>query len=297
MPDNSPDASPADAAFEAHRARLQSVAYRTLGSQADADDAVQEAWLRLNRADAASIDSLGAWLTTVVSRICLDRLRARTAHAQPTDPEVLSRADGSAENDTPDPLDEVLIADSVGAALTVVLDRLGPAERVAFVLHDVFGIPLDQVAGVIDKSPDATRQLASRARRRVQGGSPLTSVDLVVQREAVEAFLRAAKGGDFDGLVALLAPDVELRPDAAALRMGSLQPTAGAAEVGALLAGGAQSARVALVDGVAALVWAPTGDVRGVISFTVADGKIAALDVTGDADRIAAMDIVLIDDV
>jgi RNA polymerase sigma-70 factor (ECF subfamily) len=278
--------------FEADRAKLQAVAFRLLGSHAEAEDAVQEAWLRLERADADAVDNLGGWLTTVVSRICLDRLRARRAR-----PEQPVHADAP-----PDPVatesgpeQEAVLADSIGSALLVVLERLSPGERVAFVLHDVFAVPFEDVASVLDRSPDAARQLASRARRRVQGVHPASDVDLLRQRRLVEAFLAAAKGGDFDGLLAVLDPDVVLRPDPAALRMGSLRETRGAKAVATALAGGAQAARLALVDGVPALVWAPGSTTRGVIELRLAADRIVALDVTGDPARIAELEIVLLD--
>jgi RNA polymerase sigma-70 factor, ECF subfamily len=278
--------------FEADRARLQAVARRLLGSHAEAEDAVQEAWLRLERIDAEAVDNLGAWLTTVVSRVCLDRLRARRARPEqpvhdeaPTEPAATETG----------PEQEAVLADSIGSALLVVLERLSPGERVAFVLHDVFAVPFEDVASVLGRSPEAVRQLASRARRRVQGVHPASGVDLLRQRQLVEAFLAAARGGDFDGLLAVLDPDVVLRPDPAALRMGSLRETRGAREVATALAGGAQAARLALVNGVPALVWAPGGTTRGVIEFRVAGGRIVALDVTGDPARIGESEIVLLD--
>lgn len=278
--------------FEADRARLQAVAHRLLGSRAEAEDAVQEAWLRLERIDAEAVDNLGAWLTTVVSRVCLDRLRARRARREhPVEDEALP------ERPAPDagPEQEVVLANSIGSALLVVLERLSPGDRVAFVLHDVFAVPFEDVARVLDRSPDSARKLASRARRRVQGDRPASGVDLLRQRQLVEAFLAAARGGDVDGLLAVLDPDVALRPDAAAVRMGSLRETHGAAAVAAALAGGAQAARLALVDGVPALVWAPGGTTSGVIEFRVAFGRMVALDVTGDPARIGELEIVLLD--
>ena len=187
------------------------------------------------------------------------------------------------------------MAESVGAALLIVLDSLAPAERVAFVLHDVFAVPFDEIAAVVDRSPDAARQLASRARRRVQGTVPTGDLDLVRQRDVVDAFLRAARGGDFEALLRLLDPDVVLRPDAAAVRMGSLRETSGADAVAAALSGGARAAQLAIVDGVAALVWAPGGQTRGVIEFTLVDDRIVAINVTGDSERIRSLDIVTLD--
>ena len=278
--------------FEADRARLLAVARRLLGSELEAEDAVQEAWLRLERTDAEAVDNLSGWLTTVVSRVCLDRLRARRARPEQHVDDDASTAASATDTD---PEREAVLADSIGSALLVVLERLSPGERVAFVLHDVFAMPFEDVALVVDRSPEATRQLASRARRRVQGGQVSPDLDLLRRRQLVEAFLAAARGGDFNGLLAVLDPDVALRPDQAALRMGSLRETRGAAAVASALAGGAQTARLALVDGLPALVWAPGGTIRGVIEFRVADGRIVGLDVTGDAARIDELEIVLLD--
>jgi RNA polymerase sigma factor (sigma-70 family) len=283
-------------AFEANRPRLRGIATRMLGSQAEADDVVQDTWLRLTRSDAGRIDNLGGWLTTVTSRLCLDRLRARRSRREtPATDEAPATVASAASTD--DPEQQAMLADSVGAALLVVLDSLNPLERIAFVLHDVFGVPFDEVARVVERTPDAARQLASRARRRVQGARPEGGIDLVRQRSVVEAFLRAARDGDFDGLLRVLDPDVVLRPDAAAVSMGTLRETHGAAAVaGALAAGGARGARLATVDGVTGFVWAPAGDVRGVIRFTVVDDRIVAMDVTGDRELMASMEIVLLDD-
>ncbi len=214
------------ARFEASRPRLHALAYRMLGSHAEADDAVQETWLRLQRNDPATIENVGGLLTTVVGRVCLDRLRARRARPEdPVDDFVSSGVADAAPS--ADPLDEALLAESVGAALMVVLDRLGPAERVAFVLHDVFGVPFDDVAEILGRTPDSSRQLASRARRRLQGSvAGEIGFDLVRQRDVVDAFLRAARGGDLDALMQLLDPDVVLLPDSAAVSMGSLREIA-----------------------------------------------------------------------
>jgi RNA polymerase sigma-70 factor (ECF subfamily) len=282
------------ARFEESRPRLHALAYRMLGSHAEADDAVQETWLRLRRTVPAAIENVGGLLTTVVGRVCLDRLRARSA--RPEDPVDDIAANGAADVDpTSDPVDEALLAESVGTALMVVLDRLGPAERVAFVLHDVFGVPFDGVAEILGRTPDASRQLASRARRRLQGSTPDGRLDLARQRDVVDAFLRAARGGDLDALMQLLAPDVVMVPDAAAVAMGSLRETRGADAVAAALSGGARAAMRATVDGAAAWLWAPGGHVRGVVQFTVRDGQIVAIDVTGDAERIAELEIVALD--
>src|SRR5947207_1889008 len=247
--------------FEASRPRLHAVAYRMLGSHADADDAVQEAWLRLAGGDHDRIENAGGLLTTVVGRVCLDRLRARRSR-----PEEPIEASLAATVDD-DPADHSVLADSVGSALLVVLDLLGPAERLAFVLHDVFAVPFDEIGEILDRSPEAARQLASRARRRLQGSDPDTGVDVerARQREVVDAFLRAAHGGDFDALVRLLDPEVVLVPDAAAMRMGSLRETVGATAVATALSGGAKGARLAIIDGLAGFVWAPTGQMRRVV--------------------------------
>jgi RNA polymerase sigma-70 factor, ECF subfamily len=282
------------AEFEASRPRLHALAYRMLGSHAEADDAVQETWLRLRRNDPDEIQNVGGLLTTVVGRVCLDRLRSR--RARPEDPvDDLATGAAPAVSQDADPLDEALLAESVGTALMVVLDRLGPAERVAFVLHDVFGVPFDDVAEILGRTPDSSRQLASRARRRLQGSSPDGRLDLVRQRDVVDAFLRAARGGDFDALMQLLDPDVVLVPDSAAIAMGSLREMRGAEAVANALSGGARGASLAIVDGVAAFVWAPGGQIRGVVRFTLGDDRIVAIDVTGDADRIRELDIVTLD--
>jgi RNA polymerase sigma factor (sigma-70 family) len=281
------------ARFEESRPRLHALAYRMLGSHAEAEDAVQETWIRLRRTDPAGIENVGGLLTTVVGRVCLDRLRAR--RARPEDPVDGDGTSGTADGDAVDPVDEALLAESVGAALMVVLDRLGPAERVAFVLHDVFAVPFDEIAEILGRTSDSSRQLASRARRRLQGAAPTAGLDLVRQRDVVDAFLRAARGGDFDALVQLLDPDVVLRPDTAAVSMGSLRETHGAEAVATALSGGARGAALAIVDGMAAFVWAPGGAIRGVVQFTLRDDRIVAIDVTGDADRLAELDIVTID--
>jgi RNA polymerase sigma factor (sigma-70 family) len=280
--------------FESSRPRLRAVAVRMLGSHAEADDAVQDTWLRIGRSDTDAIDNLPGYLTTVIARVCLDRLRSRRARREDATGAGLSHdfADTTGLND---PADEAIMAESVGAALLIVLDSLAPAERVAFVLHDVFAIPFDEIAAIVGRSPDATRKLASRARRRLQGTAATADLDLVRQREIVEAFLRAARGGDFDALVRLLDPDVELRPDPAAERMGSLRHTRGAAAVATLLSGGAHAAQLAIMDGIAGLVWAPGGRTRGVIEFTIRDGKIVALEAIGDVEHIRALDIVTLD--
>ena len=275
--------------FQANRSRLEGMAYRMLGSRAEAEDAVQEAWLKVMRADRDAIENMSGWLTTVTGRVCLDRLRSR--RSRPEDAagnDVPEPEDSAVEND---PAEAALLAESVGAALLVVLDSLAPDERVAFVLHDVFAVPFDTIGEVVGRSPQAARQLASRGRRRVQGTSAVGSVDLVQHRALVEAFLRAAREGDFEALVRLLHPDVVFEPDQAALRMGSRPRTRGAEEVASALSGGARGARLVLADGLAALAWAPGGHIRSVIQFTVVDDRIAAISVTADTDRIAQLDV------
>ncbi len=281
--------------FEASRPRLRGVAYRMLGNHGEAEDAVQETWLRLARTDAAAIENLAGWMTTVVARICLDRLRARrTAGAHGTD--VPLADDVAVAPGSHDPEQQALIAESVGAALLVVLDSLGPAERVAFVLHDVFGVPFEEIGPIVGRSTDAARQLASRARRRVRDRTPRSPSDLTQHRDVVRAFLRAARDGDFDTLVRLLDPDVVMQPDAAAQRLGSLRELHGVDAVAGALSGGARSAHLAVVGGMTGLAWAPGGRVRGAVEIETVDGRIVALHVTGDADRIAELDVVMLDD-
>lgn len=279
--------------FQANRPRLEGIARRMLGSRAEAEDAVQETWLRVVRADSNGVENWAGWLTTVTARVCLDRLRARRAHPEePMGSDVPVLEDPSVDRD---PAQSAVLADSVGAALMVVLDSMAPEERVAFVLHDVFAVPFDTIGEILDRSPQAARQLASRARRRVQGTQPVATVDLVKHRTLVEAFLRATREGDFEALVRLLHPDVVLQPDEAALRMGSRPETRGAAEVASTLSGGARVARLIVADGVPALAWAPGGHVRSVIQFSVVDDRIAAITVTADADRIAELDVVMLE--
>jgi RNA polymerase sigma factor (sigma-70 family) len=276
--------------FAEHRARLQAIAYRMLGSPSEAEDAVQEAWLRASRADASAVENLAGWLTTVVARVCLNMLEARrsrpedSAGIQPPEPAPPGRAAG--------PEDELLLADSVGVALLVVLDTLAPAERLAFVLHDVFDVPFGEIAGILGRTPAAARQLASRARRRVQGASAAPELDLPRRQRVVAAFLAASRGGDFRALLALLAPEAVLRADPAAVRMGAPAETRGAAAVARVFAGRAQAARPALVDGIPAAIWAPGGRPRVVFAFTISGGKITGIGLTADPDRLGGLDIV-----
>jgi RNA polymerase sigma-70 factor (ECF subfamily) len=284
--------------FEANRPRLRPLAYRILGSYEEADDAVQDTWLRVVRADVAEVGNFGGWFTTVTARICLDRLRAR--RARPETPTGLQADTPHRLGGGANPEHEVLVAASLESALVVVLDRLAPVERVAFVLHDVFAVPFDAIAQIVDRNPAATRQLASRARRRVQGASPTGDSDVLVSPRIVEAFFAAARKGDFDGLLAVLDPDVVLRPDADALRMGAAAEARGAHAVGRQMSGGAQAARLALVgdgdgDGVG-LAFAPEGHIRGAIAFVIAGGRIVGISLIGNAGYLQQLDVTLLDD-
>jgi RNA polymerase sigma-70 factor (ECF subfamily) len=281
--------------FETHRTHLRAVAYRVLGSPSDAEDAVQESWLRLSRSDTSGVENLRGWLTTVVARVCLDMLRSRKSRREePLDAHVpganLSREEGI------DPEHEALLADSVGLALLVVLAALAPAERVAFVLHDMFDVPFDEIAPIVGRSPTAARQLASRARRRVRGAATVPDADLTRQREIVDAFLAASRGGDFDALLAVLAPDVVLRADSAAVQMGASSEVRGAPAVANTFKGRALAAQPALVNGAAGIVWAPGGQPRVVFGFTITRGKIVAIDMLADPTRLGQIDLVLLDD-
>lgn len=274
--------------FEANRARLRAVAYRMLGSAAEADDAVQEAWLRLSRSDTSAVANLGGWLTTVVARICLDTLRSRKSRREepmgPHVPEPAVSADATEG--------ETLLADSVGLALLVVLDRLTPAERVAFVLHDMFDLPFDEIAPIVGRTPTATRQLASRARRRVQGAPVASEADLARQREVVDAFLTASRNGDFEALLAVLDPDVVFRSDAIAVRMGGQAEIRGAAAVANAFKGRAQAAKPALVNGTVGLAVAFGGQLRIVVSLTFANDKIAGIEAIADPEHLGRLDLV-----
>ncbi len=273
--------------FEENRRHLRAVAYRLLGSEGDADDAVQEAWLRLSRSDTSGVDNLGGWLTTVVARVSLDMLRAR--RARPQEPLVENMNGPGGE----DPEEQAVLADSVGLALQVVLDRLPPAERVAFVLHDVFAVPFEEIAPVVGRSPVAARQMASRARRRVQGEATVPEADPGRRRAVVAAFLAAAHGGDFGALLAILDPDLVIRADAAAVRLGAAPEIRGAQEAVDRFAGRAKGAQAVIADGVPSAAWVVRGRALVVFSFTIAAGRIAAIELIGDPERIARMDIVL----
>ena len=276
--------------FQENRSHLEAVAFRMLGSLSEADDAVQETWLRLSRSDTSGVDNLTGWLTTVISRVCLDMLRSRAARREDLGTELPEMPAPSASGGGPE--DEALLADSVGVALLVVLGTLNPAERVAFVLHDMFGVPFDEVAGIVGRTPAAARQLASRARRRVQGAETVADSDHSRRRAIVEAFLAASRHGDFEALLTLLDPEVVLRADDAVVRMGGgSAEVVGAAAVAATFSGRARAARAALLDGVPGAVWAHGGATRVVFGFTIADGKITGIDMIADPERISELTI------
>jgi RNA polymerase sigma-70 factor (ECF subfamily) len=275
--------------FEADRARLRAVAHRILGSSAEADDAVQEAWFRLNRTGGEEVDNLPGWLTTVVARVCLDMLRARKSRREePIGPHVPESVTGSAEDDS-------MMADSIGVALLVVLNKLSPAERVAFVLHDMFDLPFDSIAPNINRSTEATRQLASRARRRVQGTTEAAPADRHRQNEIVGAFLAASREGNFEALLTVLDPDVVFRPDQAAASMGGVGEVRGASAVANLFKGRAQAARPALADGAPAVAVIFQGQVRIVLALTFIDGRIAGIEAIADRARLGGLAVTLLD--
>jgi RNA polymerase sigma factor (sigma-70 family) len=283
--------------FEAQRPHLRAVAYRMLGSLSEAEDAVQDAWLRLSRSDRSDVENLRAWLTTVVARVALNMLRSRRLRSeQPLDMRVpdpiIDPADGT------DPEHEALLADSVGLALLIVLETLTPAERLAFVLHDMFAVPFDEIAPIVDRSPDATRQLASRARRRVRGVDPVPDVDLRAQWEVVDAFIAAARGGDFDALVAVLDPDVVLRSDGGRAA-GLSQHVVGAEAVAGQAMMWARvdlTRRRALVNGAAGMVMYLADEPFAICAVTVKNGRLAELDFLADPERIAQLDLTMLDD-
>jgi RNA polymerase sigma-70 factor (ECF subfamily) len=302
--------------FEENRPRLRAVAYRMLGSFTDADDAVQEAWLRLSRAGGSGVDNLGAWLTTVVGRVCLDMLRSRASRREePLDVRrVESSPPGPADTD---PEQETLLADSVGVALLVVLGTLAPVERLAFVLHDLFGVSFEEIAPIVGRSPAAARQLASRARRRVRGGTAIPGAaipgaaipgaaipgaapaappaDRSRQREIVEAFLAAARGGEFATLLTLLDPDVVMRADAAGVRMGATGEVRGSAAVAGFFSGRAQGARPALLDGAVGAVVMAGGRARIALHLTITGGRITGIDTVAEPERLRELDVVVLD--
>ncbi|MEU6488061.1 RNA polymerase sigma factor SigJ [Streptomyces sp. NPDC046887] len=290
---------PTTARFEQQRARLRSVAYRMLGSTSEAEDAVQEAWLRLNRTDSREVENLDAWLTTVVARISLNMLRSRRARREEPDDAVrvpdpvVGPVDPAAG-----PEQQAELADSVGLALLVVLDTLSPAERLAFVLHDMFAVPFEEIAPMVERTPAAARQLASRARRRVRGQAPVPDPDLARQRSVVDAFFAAARDGDFDGLVAVLHPEVVLRSDGGAARTRHTTVLTGAETVASqALTFGKLSpfVRPALVNGAAGVVVAAGGRPMSVMGFTVVDGLVVAIDVVADPERLTGLDPAVLD--
>jgi RNA polymerase sigma factor (sigma-70 family) len=285
------------ARFEEQRGRLRSVAYRMLGSLEDADDAVQNAWLRLSRADSTDVDNLAALLTTVVARECLNILRARRTRREEALTDAMV-APLSASLDNSDPEAEALFADSVGPALMFVLDTLAPAERLAFVLHDVFAVPFDQIASIVERSPTAARQLASRARKRVQGASPPQPSDLTRQRQVVDAFLAALREGDFQGLLAVLDPDVLLRDDRAVLRVGTPTLMRGPEQIAAhalSFSSGARFAQPALVNGAVGVALIAQGRIGGALGFTFRDQRIVTIDVISDPRVLSEVNLVLDD--
>ncbi len=285
------------ARFEEHRTRLRAVGYRMLGSLSEADDAVQEAWVRLSRSQAGDIENLAGWLTTVVARVCLSILQSRNARREESlahvpDP-IVSVGPGS------DPEQAALLADSVGLALQVVLDTLNPAERLAFVLHDIFGVSFEEIAPIVDRTPTAARQLASRARRRVQGQAPAPDPDRDRQREVVAAFLAASREGNFEALLEVLAPDVVLRADSGALPPPATQVVRGARAVARLAAAFSQIARYsrpALVNGTPGLLTTtPQGDPQSVMGFTITGGRIVQIDILADRERLATLDLLMLE--
>ena len=281
--------------FDAERPHLRAVAYRMLGSLTEAEDAVQESWLHLSRSDTSGVENLGGWLTTVVARVCLDMLRSRKSRreeplgADVPEP-IMSREDGI------DPEHEALLADSVGLALLVVLDTLNPAERLAFVLHDLFAVPYVVIAPIVGRSPTTARRLASSARRRVRGAATVPDADLTRQREVVDAFLAASREGSFDALLAVLDPDVVLRADRAAVSAGASREVRGAPAVAKQFSGRARSAQPALVNGAVGAVWAPRGRPRVVFGFTITRGKIVAIDILADPTRLRQLDLAVLND-
>jgi RNA polymerase sigma-70 factor (ECF subfamily) len=287
--------------FEEHRSHLRAVAYRMLGSLSEADDALQEAWLRVSRADTSGVENLAGWLTTVVARVCLNLLRTRERQREESldvhvDALVADAVVGPA--DGRDPEEEAVLADSVGVALLVVLDTLAPAERLSFVLHDMFAVPFDEIGPMLERSPAAVRQLASRARRRVKGASPLPEADLARRHRVVDAFLAATRGGNFDALVALLHPDVVLRADKAVIPTPEPVVVRGAHTVakGAMAATGrAAFTGVALIDGTAGLAMAPRGRLSVVLAFTIADGLVTEIDVIAEPERLGGLEIAVLD--
>jgi RNA polymerase sigma factor (sigma-70 family) len=276
--------------FEANRARLRAVAYRMLGSRSEVDDAVQEAWLRLSRSDAGDIENFSGWLTTVVARVCLDMLRSRKSRREePLGPQVPEPVA------SPEHEQEAELADSVGTALLVVLETLTPAERLAFVLHDMFAVPFEEIAPIVGRTPAASRQLASRARRRVQGAAPAApDADVTRQRKVVDAFLAASRGGDFEALLAVLDPDVVFRADHVAVRMGGLPEIRGAAAVAETFKGRAQAAKPALIDGAVGLAVIIGGQLRIALNLTITGDRIVGIEAVADPERLGRFDLTVL---
>jgi RNA polymerase sigma-70 factor (ECF subfamily) len=281
--------------FEEHRAHLKAVAYRMLGSMSDAEDAVQESWIRLSRTDSAALENLGGWLTTVVARVSLDMLRSRTSRREDPVAEVLTTSSAAGASGT-QPEEAAMIADSLGPAMLVVLETLSPAERISFVLHDMFAVPFDEIAPIVGRSPAATRQLASRARHRVQGVDPAGAVDHTRARRTVDAFLSASRNGDFGALLALLDPDVVLSADADAVRVGATDLVRGSRAVAETFSGRARTAQLALINGQPGAVWAAGGKPRVVFSFTVDDDKITGIELIANSTTLDELDLILLDD-
>lgn len=280
--------------FEAHRPHLRAVAYRMLGSASEADDAVQEAWIRLNRSDSSAVENLGGWLTTVVARVSLDMLRARRSRPEEPASAELSDHDVSPATGS-EPENELVLADSVGSALLIVLDTLSPAERLAFVLHDTFAVSFDEIGAILGRSPNAAKQVAHRARQKVRGSDPASDVDPVRQRKVVDAFLAASRDGDFDALVALLHPEVMLEADAVAVRMGSDERVSGAPAVAAVFSGRAQGAQPALIDGAVGIAWAVDGRPRVAWELGIDDGAIVHIEMIASPETLDVLDLTLLD--
>jgi RNA polymerase sigma-70 factor (ECF subfamily) len=281
--------------FEAERPHLRAVAYRMLGDLTEADDAVQESWLRLSRSDTSGVENLGGWLTTVVARIGLDMLRSRNSRREESLEASVPEPITSRESGI-DPEQEALLADSVGLALLVVLDTLNPAERLAFVLHDIFAVPFDEIAPIVERSETATRQLASRARRQVRGTATVKDADLTYQREVVDAFLAASREGSFDALLAVLDPDVVFRHDRITAPAGASREVRGALAVARQFSGRAQGARPALVNGSVGIVVARRGRLFLVLSLTIRHGKIVEIDAVADPTRLHQLRLSVLDD-
>jgi RNA polymerase sigma factor (sigma-70 family) len=280
--------------FEQQRPRLRAVAYRMLGSVSEADDAIQDTWLRVSRADTADVDNLGAWLTTVLARVCLNALRSRAQRKEdPLDfvmPDPILDRDGGGN-----PEHQAVLADGVGIALLVVLETLSPAERLAFVLHDLFGVPFDEIGGMIERSPDAARQLASRARRRVRGRAPLPDPDIARQREVVDAFFAAARNGSFEALIAILHPDIVFRADGLGPASFVLAGAEAVARNARMFGPTSPSFRPVLVNGGAGVLLVEDGQLKSITGFTVVGGRIVAIDVLADPERLSAYDISFLD--